>query len=896
MNTIAFLRLLSDQQRYTELEDACRKALSASPDAAVYPLLALACAHQGNSAAAGKALCRATAPDVFERLDFEARLDLAAARLALSQIDEAQELLEALLARQPDHPLALARHGLCLMAQGETQGARGQLARSAALDPSRVAVFTNLAALALQADDAEAAQTAIDQGKKALIDGRDKMSDAFLDNHRQQFGLLQLECWCAMEAFAEAEAWLGGKRAEADEDRYLFWLVGYANALAQRGRHAQAMEMLREGLKHYPENIRLLVQGAELALMQGHLMEAVRALRRAIGFDTENPTLWCKLSNACLQRFSRQARKAAEKAVELVEQLQEGNGQPLPQINMLQAQAKTALAQVECQEQHYALSERLFRDVLVLTPSFVPALQGLGQQFMQQGRIDEALQQYDQIKTVDPLNAHSALINARVFPEDVETLEKMERMARLPTTGGWGRSGIFFQLAAAWEKRKDYTKAFELAREANAASRRFLAYDAKVHRNRCARIRHAFSQALYWHRKDCGVDSNLPVYVLGMPRSGTTLVEQIIAGHSQIFSAGELGVIPQRIAGLNHWERHVGSGRHYPDCIDDLPPRASQEIAREILKELSDLASDSKPGARHVVDKLPHNFENIGLIKFLFPKAKIISVRRDPRDIAISNFFTDYQAKHGGMGFAYDLTDIGEQLADHNLLMHHWHQVFPGEILEINYEDVVDDLETSARKMLDYIGVAWEPRVLGFNELERPVKTASLWQVRQPIYKTSKARWTRYQVHLAPLIKGTNAKIVWDPIEDMLTLPEPGFLQTGVDCFHRGDLDQAELCFKKMLHHNPDHAACNYMVGLVYCRKGYLTDAIELFEKALEICPWHKEWRDNLRNAYLQTGQSAKAADIQRMGEKADGRQTWSDRDEDAWAHEHPASMAPTGF
>jgi hypothetical protein len=121
------------------------------------------------------------------------------------------------------------------------------------------------------------------------------------------------------------------------------------------------------------------------------------------------------------------------------------------------------------------------------------------------------------------------------------------------------------------------------------------------------------------------------------------------------------------------------------------------------LDELRELAATDKPDAQFVVDKLPHNFENIGFIKFLFPKAKIISVRRDPRDIALSNYFTDYQAKHGGMGFAYDLSQIGEQLADHNMMIHHWQQVFPNEILEINYEDVVEDLEGSARKMLDYI-------------------------------------------------------------------------------------------------------------------------------------------------------------------------------------------------
>lgn len=420
------------------------------------------------------------------------------------------------------------------------------------------------------------------------------------------------------------------------------------------------------------------------------------------------------------------------------------------------------------------------------------------------------------------------------------------------------------QLAAAWEKRKDYNKAFAYARESNELSKRFLRYDPQAHRQRCARIRQRFSRGLFEHRQSCGHPSTQPVFVLGMPRSGTTLVEQIIAGHSQIFGAGELGVISQRVAGLERWERRVGSGRRYPDCVDDLDPYVVNGIAEGMLKELKEYAAPSKPDALHVVDKLPHNFENIGLIKLLFPNAKIISVRRDPRDIAISNYFTDYAAKHGGMGFAYDLTWIGEQLADHNLLMHHWQQVFPGEILEVQYEDVVENTEAMARKMLEYIGVPWEPEVLNFSDLDRPVKTASVWQVRQPIYKTSTAKWKRYEEHLAPLIAGTNAKITWEPIE-MLSLPEPGLLQKGVALYKEGNLDEAEYEFKKLLHHIPEHAAASHMVGVIYARKGHYEAAIPLMELSLKACPWNNHWRKDLVQALKLAGQTERAKAV--MGE-----------------------------
>ncbi len=330
-----------------------------------------------------------------------------------------------------------------------------------------------------------------------------------------------------------------------------------------------------------------------------------------------------------------------------------------------------------------------------------------------------------------------------------------------------------------------------------------------------------------------------------MPRSGTTLVEQIIAGHSRIHGAGELGTIPRVIAGLERWERHTGSGRSYPDCVDDLDPKVILGVADNVVSELREYA----PGADHVIDKLPHNFENIGLIKLLFPQAKIISVHRDARDIAISNYFMDYANKHNGMGFAYHLEWIAEQLTDYNLLMQHWETVFPGEILNVRYEDVVKDPTASARTMLAYIGVDWEPQVLEFHTLERPVKTASLWQVRQPLYTSSLGRWRNYRQHLGPFASAAKRTISVDPIE-MVTLPEPGWLNRGVDRYREGDLDAAEYLFKRLLTYLPEHAAARFMLGLIYVRKGHCDDGIGLMELALERCPWNRHWRSDLAQAY----------------------------------------------
>ena len=149
--------------------------------------------------------------------------------------------------------------------------------------------------------------------------------------------------------------------------------------------------------------------------------------------------------------------------------------------------------------------------------------------------------------------------------------------------------------------------------------------------------------------------------------------------------------------------------------------------------------------------------------------------------------------------------------------------------------------------------------MLDFHTLERPVKTASVWQVRQPLYASSKARWQRYQKHLKPLIAGTNRKINWDPIE-MVTLPESGWLNTGVDRYHQGDLDAAEYRFKLLLQYLPEHAAACFMLGLIYVRKGHRGDGIALMEQALELCPWNRHWRSDLAQAYRLDGRDQDAA------------------------------------
>lgn len=851
---LALLRVLVEQQNPAALKEACLHADLAEP--AVQVLLAFAHAQLGEPAAALAWAERAQASDA---LDEASQVDLAAVWLALDRVDQAARLLESLLPGRRQDALLLARLGGCRVRQGRADEARALYAMSAAQQP-RIPVLWNLARLCLQQADTPAAQQALDQAGEALRRHADWPEPRRRQAERQLHAL-QLEVWAATGDDARAEAWLDAVRATSADDDWAALLSQHALALAKHNRHAQAEEALRAGLRHSPDNRLLIDPLVELAQMQGRNGEAATLLRRAIRLAKDQPVecvaLWARLSGVLLHFAEEAAQQAAEKAAALAEAL-DADAHPPEALRQARTAARLAVASTASQKQNYARAQANFEALLADNPRLLPALQGLGHLKLQLGHIDEAVALFERMAAIDPAKGAAALINARRFPEDEASLQRIEQFARLPSAEGTVRAGLLFQLASAWEARKDPARAFALAREANAASRRFLHYDGQAHRDRCARIRHAFSRSLYESRPGVGVASTLPVFVLGMPRSGTTLVEQVLAGHSQIHGAGELGIIPRVIQGLERWERFTGSGRHYPDCVDDLSPEVVAGIAEKMLDELREMA----PEARHVVDKLPHNFENIGLIKLIFPRARIISVRRDPRDIAISNYFTDYQAKHGGMGFAYDLTDIGKQLADHNLLMLHWQQVFPGEILEVQYEALVDDTEAVGRKMLDYIGVDWEPQVLQSHEVQRPVKTASVWQVRQPVYQNSKARWQRYAEHLAELTQGTNAKIKWTPIADMVALPQPGLFDEGIKFYQLNELDQAEYRFKQVLHHIPDHASANFMAGLIYVHKGHLQDGIALMERGYARCPWNRNWRKDLARAHRLAGNEAQASQL----------------------------------
>ena len=764
-------------------------------------------------------------------------------------------------ARKADerHPLIAARLGACLLAAGRIPESLPLLEQAVELLPNSGGAWLNLARAHLAMGEAEQALAALDK------------ADPLPDKDPGLYRMSRVEALSRLERHDEAEA-LMRQAADSGEQGATAALV---QMLGSRGRHDEAWHLLKETLEKNPDDTGLMELAAELAQVRGRFGEAAGWLKRALEKQPENSGLWARLALLSSKRLGeRIGREAADKALELTA----GQGGPP------RAHALTAHAHLLTEGNDHAGAEAVYREALELAPQFVPALSGLGHLLMQLGRVDEATALFEEMKKVAPLQGWSQLIQARELPDDPRVLEQMALAARRPSLEGPVQSHLLFTLASAWEKKKEYDKAWQCATEANAAAREHLQYRPEQHRSRVEREMARFSAEFMQSRNGYGLESRIPTFVLGMPRSGTTLVEQILGSHSRVFGAGELSLVPELIQKLNAWEMKLGTRRSYPECIDDLGRDESRRFAERHLAELRTYA----PDAERIVDKLPHNFEHVGLIKLIFPNAKILHLKREPRDIAISNYFVDYAAKFGGMGFAYDLSWIGEQLVDHQRLMGHWHRLFPGQILEVDYDLLVEDVTGWAHKIIDYLELPWEEGVLSFQELDRAVKTASVWQVRQPVYTTSKAKWKRFEAHLEPL-EAALAEIPPTPTPQPLPRIPAGLFLDGMAHLQGGRPKEAETAFRTILLARPAHAAAHQFLGAALYQQGKPEEARKEMRRSVELLGAHLQWFENLLAVERALGNNEEVAKLTGLIERRRQRGTG------AGAETAPAAPVATG-
>jgi hypothetical protein len=333
------------------------------------------------------------------------------------------------------------------------------------------------------------------------------------------------------------------------------------------------------------------------------------------------------------------------------------------------------------------------------------------------------------------------LLRARLPEADVQATRTLLDDSTL--TDGQ-RGSLHYGLAQVHDARGEYQQAAAHAQEANRLTareheRRGEIYDPANHTHFVDRLIKAFSPEFFARCRALGSDSIRPIFIVGLPRSGTTLTEQILACHSQVFGGGELWLGRESFDALAPGQPEVS----VLEALADLDQDKIQHLAVDHLARLRELNVDLP----HVVDKMPDNYLYLGLLSVLFPQARFIHCRRDLRDVAVSCWMTHFRT----IRWANCQENLVARFRDYHRLMMHWQRVLPVAVLEINYEETVADLEGVARRLVRWCGLEWEPACLAFQEGTRSVRTASVSQVRQPLYSRSVARWKHYEPALATL-------------------------------------------------------------------------------------------------------------------------------------------------
>jgi len=386
-----------------------------------------------------------------------------------------------------------------------------------------------------------------------------------------------------------------------------------------------------------------------------------------------------------------------------------------------------------------------YEQALALRPDLAEAYNNLGNVLKQQGKFDEAAARYEQALALRPdyAEAHYSRTDLKTFRPGDPDLAALEALAA-DTKGLPPGKLLFihFALGKALEDVGDYRRAFEHLLQGNALKRREVDYNEAAHRQTFRLTVDLFDSRLFDRFQGAGDPSSAPIFVVGMPRSGSTLVEQILASHPQVHAAGELKNLDRLVKTVSDSD---GRPVPFPACISVLDADGLRRLGQVYLASLPTLPD----GKLRITDKALGNFFHVGLIRLILPNARIIHTTRDPMDTCVScfsKFFT-------GLPFSYDLAELGCYYRCYHELMAHWRSVLPVDgMLDVSYEDVVDNLEEQARRLIDYCGLPWDDRCLSFHKTSRQISTPSNVQVRRPLYRNSLGRWRRYEAYLRPLL------------------------------------------------------------------------------------------------------------------------------------------------
>ena len=513
--------------------------------------------------------------------------------------------------------------------------------------------------------------------------------------------------------------------------------MAYAEEMTQAAKHerngepGQAENIYRDILKRDPDHVEAIRLLAAVAGTHRKFQDAEVLLLRAVSLAPDFARAWLDLSN--VQRQLEKHSESIESSQQVVKLA--------PEI----AESYIALANAQANAGLHVEAITAYQQALKITPSHPGAFSGLGHQLKTVGRQTESIEVYRQCISANPRNTESywSLANMKTFRFEDAEVNSMEVLLEDDSLDAIDVEQLCNALGFEYEGRSDYKRAFGYFKRCNDKRRESESYDPVTTETVADRLIEIFNEDFLAERQDIGVEDPSPILIVGLPRSGSTLIEQILASHSLVEGTHELADLSYVVQTMG---RSNPKFEHFPDFLTALAPKAWSKIGRQYLERTQNF----RTGADRFIDKNPNNFTYVGLLQLALPNAKIINARRHPLD---SCFGTYQQLFANGQPFSYDLNELGEYYLQYQRLMDHWHQVMPGKVLDVDYEDVVQDLESQVRRLLDYCELPIEEACFRFHETERAVKTASSEQVRQPIYSSSVNLWRNYESQLDELIE-----------------------------------------------------------------------------------------------------------------------------------------------
>jgi len=678
-----------------EAIDAWRRAIALAPDYVdAYSNLARVLVQRGETDEAIH-LCRNGLEAAPAHTDIRANLGFALE--AAGEFTAAVEAWEQVLTAAPRHPIVCANLANAYRDLGRTGDAVSMGEQAIEADPRNASARVNLGNAYLDQGHTEAAEQQYLRATECdprYADAYDNLGAVLLQQGRPE----EAARW---HRFALA---LDDERAKSHA--YL------STALRAVGAFVDAETAAQQALLLEPERGDYQVNLADLLLAVDRADEAEEVLNAALKADPDSVPTQLRLARA-LERLDR-FDEAEELAVRAREQMPESPWPPL------------TLAQLRLMRGDPAGAATAGEAALALVSDFVPALVWFAEYYVTVGDLAAAERYARHALALQPaaLGAYGALANARRFEADDPDLQAMEAAYGEPRHSH--APGLGFALGKALDDAGRHEEAFDRYAEANAQRRRGFHYSRAAAERRLEQMRQ-WSAPRIAELAEHGHRSPTPVFIVGMPRSGTTLLEQILSSHPAVHGAGELATFAQMLR------------RHGP-----LDPASAAAIGRGYAEAVEALA----PDALRVTDKMPGNYQNIGAIAAALPHAVIIHARRD----AVDNCLSCYQQSFArGHHWSYDLDELAHQHRVYEGVMAHWRQVLPDRLVEVDYEDVVADLETQARRLIAAVGLEWDPRCLAFHQNERAVLTASKGQVRRPIYASSVRKSDRYGERVQPL-------------------------------------------------------------------------------------------------------------------------------------------------